>query len=217
MHSSAQHIPAFIQALAPIINHYGYIAVGGLVLLEDFGIPVPGETVLITAAFFAGLGHLNILLVALIGFAGAVLGDNIGFAIGHFGGHPLIERYGRYILLTPERIGKAERFFNRQGGKIIVIARFVEGLRQANGLIAGLSEMGWFIFLLFNMLGAALWVGLWTTVGYYGGSHIGTFLRYEAYFTVAVLLVLLGFLVRYLRKRNNELKQSGGSQPDESA
>lgn len=201
MHTSAQHIPAFIQALAPIINHYGYFAVGGLVLLEDFGVPVPGETVLITAAFFAGLGHLNILLVALIGFIGAVLGDNIGFAIGSYGGHPLIERYGRYIFLTPARINKAEQFFNRQGSKIIVIARFVEGLRQANGLIAGLSEMRWFSFLIFNMLGAALWVGLWTTVGYYGGNHIGTFLRYEVYFTVGVVLVLVGLLLRHLRKR----------------
>lgn len=83
-----QHIPGFITALDPIVSQYGYLGVGGLITLEDFGVPVPGETVLIAAAFFAGLGHLNILLVALIAFIGAVIGDNVGFAIGEYGGHP---------------------------------------------------------------------------------------------------------------------------------
>jgi membrane protein DedA with SNARE-associated domain len=191
MHQTAQHIPAFIQALAPTIDKYGYLGVAALVTLEDFGVPVPGETVLIAAAFFAGLGQLNIFLVALVAFVGAVVGDNIGFAIGHYGGHPLAERFGKYIFLTPERIGKAERFFARNGGKVVVIARFVEGLRQANGIIAGLSEMKWARFLTYNAIGAALWVGLWSAAGYFGGSHISTFLRYQLYFTITVL----GFLV----------------------
>ena len=191
MHQTAQHIPAFIQALAPTIDKYGYLGVAALVTLEDFGVPAPGETVLIAAAFFAGLGQLNIFLVALVAFVGAVVGDNIGFAIGYYGGHSLVERFGKYIFLTPERIGKAERFFARHGGKVVVIARFVEGLRQANGIIAGLSEMKWARFLTYNAIGAALWVGLWSAAGYFGGSHISTFLRYQLYFTITVL----GFLV----------------------
>ena len=181
MHGNIQHIPGFIQALAPIINHYGYLAVGGLLLLEDFGVPSPGETVLIAAAFFAGVGQLNILLVALVAFFGAVIGDNIGFAIGNYGGHPLVEKYGRYIFLTKERIDKAENFFNRQGGRIVVVARFIEGLRQANGIIAGIGEMTWPRFVAYNALGAGLWVATWTTVGYFGGSHINTFLKYDIY------------------------------------
>jgi membrane protein DedA with SNARE-associated domain len=193
MHQTAQHIPAFIQALAPTIDKYGYLGVAGLVTLEDFGVPVPGETVLITAAFFAGLGQLNILLVALVAFLGAVVGDNIGFAIGHYGGHPLVERFGKYIFLTPERINKVERFFSRHGGKVVVIARFVEGLRQANGIIAGLSEMQWAKFITYNAIGAVLWVGLWSAAGYFGGSHISTFLRYQLYFTITVLILLVAF------------------------
>ncbi len=173
-------------------------------MLEDFGVPAPGETVLIAAAFFAGLGHLNIFLVFLVGFVGAVIGDNIGFAIGEYGGHPLVERFGRYVFLTPERIGKAEKFFNKHGGKVVVIARFVEGLRQANGIIAGLSEMKWLKFITFNAIGAALWVGLWSAVGYYGGNHIEAFLRYQAYFSIAALVGLLGYVVfRVLKKRQN--------------
>lgn len=194
MHQAPQHIPAVINALAPYIDKYGYLGVALLVTLEDFGLPVPGETTLIAAAFFAGVnGHLNIILVAIVAFIAAVIGDNIGFAIGHFGGHPLVERFGKYIFLTPPRIAKAEAFFNRHGGKIIIIARFVEGLRQANGIIAGLSEMRWHKFLFFNMIGAALWVALWSAIGYFGGSHIETFLRYQLYVTIAVVVGIMLF------------------------
>jgi membrane protein DedA with SNARE-associated domain len=204
--SNAQHIPAVIQSIAPLVSKYGYLGVGGLILLEDFGVPAPGETVLIAAAFYAGLGQLNIYLVFLVGFIGAVLGDNIGFAIGEYGGHPLAERFGKYVFLTPERIKKAEVFFNRHGGKVIVIARFVEGLRQANGIIAGLSEMRWLKFITFNIIGAALWVGLWSAVGYLGGNHIQTFLRYQLYFTITVLALLVAFVGYKIVKRKRSVK-----------
>lgn len=204
MHQASQHIPAFINALAPFIDKYGYFGVALLVTLEDFGLPVPGETTLIAAAFFAGIGgHLNIVLVAVVAFVAAVIGDNIGFAIGQYGGHPLLERFGKYIFLTPERINKAEAFFNRHGGKVVVIARFVEGLRQANGLIAGLSDMRWPKFITFNAIGAALWVALWATIGYFGGSHIQTFLRYQLYVTIIFVIGVLLFVAYrvYERKR----------------
>jgi membrane protein DedA with SNARE-associated domain len=200
----AQHIPAVIQSLAPVIDKYGYIAVGGLLVLEDFGVPAPGETVLIAAAFYAGLGQLNIFLVLLIGFLGAVVGDNIGFAIGHFGGHPLAERFGKYIFLTPERINKAEAFFNRHGGKVVAIARFIEGLRQANGIIAGISEMQWLKFLTYNVIGAALWVTVWSLVGYFGGSHITTFLHYQLYASIGAVVVVAGYILfRVIKRRRS--------------
>lgn len=199
------HIPTVIQALAPTIDKYGYLAVGGLLLLEDFGVPAPGETVLIAAAFYAGLGHLNIFIVMLVGFIGAVMGDNIGFAIGEYGGHPLAERFGKYVFLTPARIHKAELFFNRHGGKVVAVARFVEGFRQANGIIAGLSDMRWPKFVTFNALGAALWVGFWSMVGYYSGNHIDVFLRYQLYVTIAVFIGIVIFIaIRLLKRRKVE-------------
>ena len=204
MHHVAQHVPALIQSLEPLIAKYGYLAVGGLLLLEDFGIPAPGETVLIAAAFYAGLGQLNIFLVILIGFAGAVIGDNIGFAIGEYGGHPLVERFGKYVFITPERLQSAEKFFNRHGGKVIVIARFVEGLRQANGIIAGLSEMKWLRFIVFNMIGAALWVSFWAGVGYLGGNHIETFLHYQLYLSSAVAMAVVAYIVFRILKRRSK-------------
>src|ERR1700731_3030606 len=102
-----QHLPGVLHSLEPTLNRFGYLAVVGLVFVEDFGIPVPGETVLILASVYAGSGRLNVVLVALLGFCGAVLGDNVGFGIGHFGGRRLAERYGRYVFLTRERLDKA--------------------------------------------------------------------------------------------------------------
>ena len=191
------HLPGVLHSLEPTLNRFGYLSLG-LVFLEDFGVPVPGETVLIIAAVYAGTGRLNIWLVALIAFLAAILGDNVGFGIGHFGGRPLAERYGKYILLTPERLDKTASFFDRHGGKVIVIARFVEGLRQANGIIAGITGMHWKRFVPFNMLGAALWVGVWVSIGYFSGSHIdsiyNTATRYELYFGVIVGLLVLAFV-----------------------
>jgi membrane protein DedA with SNARE-associated domain len=202
-----------------VLNHYGYLAVGGLIFLEDFGVPVPGETMLIVGAVYAGAGRLNVVAVASIAFVAAVLGDNLGFAIGHFGGRALVLRWGRYVFLTGERLGKAEGFFARHGGKVVTIARFVEGLRQANGIVAGLSKMRWPRFLLFNVLGAALWVALWTTVGYTAGGHLNSIyhqlVHYEAYLGGAIVALIVAVVARKLwqrhRRTSDEHTTSGQS------
>jgi membrane protein DedA with SNARE-associated domain len=207
--AAAQHLPGFLHTLEPTLNHFGYLAVVGIVLIEDFGIPVPGETVLIVAAVYAGTGRLNVVLVALLGFCGAVLGDNIGFAIGHFGGRPVVARYGKYIFITPQRLDTATRFFARHGGKIIIVARFIEGLRQANGIIAGTTGMHWARFLAFNAVGAALWVAAWTSIGYFSGSHIETIYkhatRYSTWLAIALGVLLLALIARHvLRARRGQ-------------
>jgi membrane protein DedA with SNARE-associated domain len=211
---TSPQLPGFLHSLQGPLNDYGYLAVAGFVLLEDFGVPVPGETILILGAIYAGTGRLSIYLVGLIALLAAVTGDNIGFAIGHFGGRPLIERFGRYILLTPERIDKAGLWFEQHGGKVVVIARFVEGLRQANGIIAGLSDMHWRRFVAFNALGAALWVTLWTCVGYFSGSHINAIYRnvtrYDAYFAIAVGVIILAWIVRRVLRRRAQARFGAG-------
>jgi membrane protein DedA with SNARE-associated domain len=202
---STSTLPGIFGALEPTLKHYGYLAVGFLVTIEDFGIPVPGETVLIAAALYAGAGKMNIVIVGLVGFFAAVIGDNIGFAIGHFGGRALALRYGKYIFLTPERLDRAEAFFERHGGKIIVVARFIEGLRQANGIVAGITGMHWRKFVFFNAIGAALWVGVWVSVGYLAGNHITTIYdqitRYSLYVLIAAAVAVVAFIAWHLRRR----------------
>jgi membrane protein DedA with SNARE-associated domain len=207
--STTPALPGIFGTLAPILNNYGYFAVGGLVLVEDFGIPVPGETILIAASLYAGAGRLNVVAVGVIAWVCAVLGDNIGFLIGHFGGRRLALKYGKYVFLTEGRLDKAENFFEHHGGKIIVAARFIEGLRQANGIVAGITGMHWKRFIPFNALGAALWVGLWVSLGYLAGNHITTIYeqitRYSLYVLIALAVAvaaLIGWRFRHhLRQR----------------
>ncbi len=215
MAAATPHLPGILHSLEPTLNNYGYLAVFGFVLLEDFGVPVPGETILVLGAVYAGAGRLNVVLVGVLGFCGAVVGDNIGFAIGHFGGRRLVDRYGRYIFLTEERVDKAQSFFERHGGKIIVVARFIEGLRQANGIIAGISGLHWAKFLAFNALGAALWVGVWTSIGYFSGNHItsiyNTATKYSLYLAIAAGVLLAAFIARLVwRHRRTKREREAG-------
>ncbi len=151
--------------LQDLLNgHYGH---AGLVILfvavffEDFGLPLPGETVLVATAALAAKGALPIGGVVSVAFIAAVLGDNVGYLIGRSGGHRLLLRKGAAIGLTHARLHRVERFFDRYGAVIVVVARFFEGLRQLNGIVAGSVLMDWRLFLVFNALGAALWVGFW--------------------------------------------------------
>jgi membrane protein DedA with SNARE-associated domain len=205
-------LPGFLNSLAGPLDHYGLWAVLLFVLIEDFGVPVPGETILIAASVYAGVGRLNVVLVAVVAFAAAVTGDNIGFAIGHFGGRALALRWGRYVFLTEARLNKAEAFFNRHGAWIITVARFIEGLRQANGIIAGTTGMRWLRFLTFNALGAALWVGTWVSVGYLAGSHIDTIYnyitRYSYYALIALVVVIAALIARHLMRRRRARKHA---------
>ncbi|HEU5033823.1 MAG TPA: DedA family protein [Mycobacteriales bacterium] len=195
-------LPGIFHHLQGPLQHYGYLAVAGFLFFEDFGVPLPGETMLIAASLYAGTGHLNVWLVALIGFGAAVLGDNVGFAIGHFGGRELVERFGKYVFLTPKRIDHAEDFFNRHGGKVVTVARFIEGLRQLNGIIAGTVGMPWRRFLVFNVIGAALWVGVWTSLGYLAGNHVEAISHYFTYVAGGVAaLVVIAIVIRFLRRR----------------
>jgi membrane protein DedA with SNARE-associated domain len=205
-------LPGVFAALAPVLDQYGYLAVGLLLFLEDFGVPAPGETVLIAASVYAGAGRLNLAVVIIVGVLAAIAGDNVGYAIGRYGGRRLVGRYGRYVGLTTTRVRAAEGFFARHGGKVIVVARFVEGLRQANGIIAGLSGMPWLRFLGFNALGALLWVGLWTTLGDLAGTHIDTIYsalrRYELYLLVVLAVLVLALVGRRVHRKRSRPRLS---------
>lgn len=210
-------LPGLFARFAPLLDHYGYFAVALFVGVEDFGVPVPGETVLIAAAVYAGAGRLNILAVAVVGFLAAVLGDNVGYLIGRRGGRPVAERWGRYVLLTPARLDRAEAFFNRHGGKVVAAARFVEGLRQANGIIAGITGMHWARFVAFNALGAALWVAVWVSVGDLAGSHLPAIYHAVSQYSLLAALVAVAVaalvVLRHRRSRARERAEAARDTP----
>jgi len=202
-------LPGIFGALAPVLDNYGYLAVGGLLFLEDFGVPAPGKTILIAAAVYAGAGQLNIVAVVLIEFVAAVAGDNVGFAIGRVGGGE--ERLGfAQPVLGEEHVAPEPQHQRtaRHGGKVVTIARFVEGLRQANGIVAGLAGMAWLRFLGFNALGAALWVATWSAVGFFAGNNLTVIYdqlrRYELYLLIAVAVVVFALIGRRVWRHRRE-------------
>jgi membrane protein DedA with SNARE-associated domain len=203
--SSAKPLPGVFGKLEPTLKHYGYFAVAGILLLENIGLPVPGETILIAASLYAATGQLNIVLVGIIAVLASTAGSCIGYAIGVYGGRPLAERYGKYVLLTEERLSKTEDFFKRRGPLVVLLGRFVEGVRQAAGIIAGISEMKFPKFLIFTLIGAALWVATWTTVGEVAGAHVTTISHYATYVAEGlgvIAILLIGRAI--LRSRNNK-------------
>lgn len=201
-------LPGFLQAVAPILNKYGYFAVAGLIGVESFGIPAPGQTVMVAAAIYAGAGKMNIFGVAAVAFVAAVLGDNIGYWIGVRGGRALVHRWGKYVFLTPERFEKAEKFFARRGNRIVLVARFIDGLRQFNGVIAGITAMPWKTFLIYNAVGAAIWVGWWTGIAYLLGNHLVEIIDHAHHYkwwAIGVVVVAIGTYIwlhmRHIRRR----------------
>ena len=218
--SNPPPLPGFLEALSSPLQHFGVWAIALLIMVEDFGIPVPGETILIAGAVYAGAGRLNVVAVGVAAFIAAIIGDNIGFAIGHFGGRALALRWGKYVFLTEERLDKAEAFFDRRGAIVITFARFVEGLRQANGIIAGITGMHWLRFLIFNAIGAALWVGTWVSLGYFAGDHITTIYHYitlySYYVLIALAVLLVGYIAWRLRRRHRRRTPAAATRTDET-
>jgi membrane protein DedA with SNARE-associated domain len=197
------------------LSSYGYLGVALTVFVEGFGVPAPGETAIIAGAGTAGHGGLNIVLVAAVAFAAAVCGDSVGYLIGRLGGRRLVLRYGRFLRLTPERFAKVEAFMGRNGPKVVAGARFVEGLRQLNGLVAGSTGMPWPRFVLFNAIGAAAWVGVWSTAGYVAGDHWEAISkvvhRFEPYAIAALVLVVAAVVgLRLRRRRRRTLSDDDG-------
>jgi membrane protein DedA with SNARE-associated domain len=156
-------VPAW---LTDLFARYGYAVVFIGVLLENAGLPVPGETVLLAGGALSRLRQLSLFWVIVTAVAGAVIGDNIGFLIGRRGGRALAERHGWKIGLTQARLEGFDKFFARHGAKTVFIARFVTGLRVFGAVLAGGSDMAWKTFLVFNATGAVVWATSVAMAGY---------------------------------------------------
>ncbi len=191
--------------LAALVAQYGIPALFLCLTLETLGLPVPGESAIIVAAGAAAAGELDVRMVAAAAFAASVLGDNIAYLIGRRLGRPTIARYGGRIGLTEAVLAKTEDFVGRYGPLIVVVARFVVPLRQFNGLVAGTSGMHWLAFLAANVVGAALWVGVWVTLAYRFGHTVDVLPwvlhHLSLVAAVAVLLAVAGLVWLRLRRR----------------
>jgi len=162
--------------LPHLLETCGYGAIGGLVALEGMGIPLPGETALVSAAVLSGTNHiLNIWLVIAAAIAGAMIGDNVGFWLGREFGYGLLARYGRCIRVTEPRIKLGQYLFLRYGGRVVFFGRFVAILRVLGAVLAGTNRLPWPRFFLYDAAGGAVWATIYGIGAYCLGqamSHL---------------------------------------------
>jgi membrane protein DedA with SNARE-associated domain len=212
-------LPGFLNSVAGPVEHYGYWAIALLLLLENMGIPlIPGELAMITGAIFAGTGRagLNVVGVGIVAVTAAIIGAEIGYLVGRFAGRELILRYGKYVFIKPHHLERAEAIVDRYGGIVVVIARFIVGLREANGIIAGISQMRVLTFTFFNVVGAFAWVATWVTLGYVAGDHIDTIYRDVNRYALYLLLALAVALVSYIGWRLVRRRLQADENPEAS-
>ena len=189
-----------IDGILSLLAQYGYLIVFFGVMAESMGVPLPGETILIAAGVLAQRSGLDIGDAILFGILGAIVGDQLGYWIGRKGGRPFVLRWGRYVLITPERLRGAEGFFGRHGGKAVFMARFVAGLRVFGALVAGISRMRWRTFLIYNALGGVVWATAAVLAGYLLGGSLNLVEQWLGRATLllgAVLVLTLIFYVAY--------------------
>ncbi|WP_295542674.1 DedA family protein [uncultured Thiohalocapsa sp.] len=165
---TSHDLEAAVHRVQPMVERYGYAGVAGAVFLEGFGVPAPGQSLLMAGALEAAKGHLRLLLLLLVAVLAAVLGNSLGYLIGRLSGRPLLRRLGINAAREAELAG----LFDRYGGGFILMARFFDGPRQLNGILAGTLAMPWWRFTLFNVMGAVLWVGLWGLGTFYLSEHL---------------------------------------------
>ena len=202
-----------MDVLSPTLIHglfhtYGLWVLFALVMLESTGIPLPGETALVTAALYAGSTHqVGIGWVVLVAALAAILGDNVGYLIGRSIGVRLVARYGRYVRLDEARLKVGQYLFMRHGGKIVFFGRFVAFLRAYAALLAGVNRMSWPHFLLMNALGGICWAVVFGGGAYLFGAQIK---RATGPVGLTLLLATLGLVaagIFFFRRHERELEQ----------
>jgi membrane protein DedA with SNARE-associated domain len=193
-----------IQSFVEAHSDWALLTLFVLLTLESFGLPLPGETVLIACSVLASQGSLSIEWVIAVGIAAAIVGDNLGYWAARKGGRPLLERHRLTRTYAERYIPRGEAFFAKHGGKAVFIGRFVAVLRVTAAWIAGLSHMHWWRFLGWNAAGGIVWATAVALVSYFLGDAAAEALgRYGLYAAGgAVVITALGFLVvRRLERR----------------
>jgi membrane-associated protein len=183
---------SILDLLRRALVEYGYWALAVTLLLENAGIPLPGETILLLASFLAYSEHaLALPWIIVVATVAATLGDNLGFALGHYGGRPLFARYQSIFRIQQKTLERGESLFARFGAATVFFARFVFGMRIIAGPLAGVLRMHWRKFVIFNFLGAALWASIISCLGYLFGRHWDLLAAYLRRFDMAVALVVI--------------------------
>jgi membrane protein DedA with SNARE-associated domain len=205
---------AAIINVEELVRTAGYPLLFLIVMSESSGLPVPGETGLITASVLASQGKLDIAIVIVLAAAGAIVGDNIGYLIGRKGGRWLLERPGAFRRQRHEVLTIGEPFFERHGPKAVFFGRFLLGLRVWASWLAGATRMHWRSFVIWNALGGISWACVIGLAAYFLGSSASNAIEaFGLYGLVAAALALVSFFVMHRRARRRRKGTDGGARP----
>ena len=199
--AAVRHFEHSLATVQPLLERYGYGAAVAAVMAEGMGIPTPGQTLLMAGALEAAEGKMSIALLLILVTAAAAVGNSIGYAIGRWGGRMALDK----LRVNPQRQQHLDDLFKRRGGMVILLARFLDGLRQLNGIVAGVLRMPWWTFTAYNVAGAVLWTCAWGLGTYYLGRDIhfiaAFFHRHRPLLLVLGAIAFVALLVYLLRSR----------------
>lgn len=205
------------QLLHDAIVRHGYWLIATLVGIESMGVPVPGESALILAAAYAGTTHdLNIMLIIVAAILGAVTGDNIGYMLGRHFGCRLLQRYAHLAHIDARRIAAWQEVFAHHGGKIVFFGRFVAVLRVLAAALAGLNQMSWRRFLVFNAGGAIVWAAACGWTAYALGTKIESVMQRIGIAGLIVIAIVVVMIWR-MQTREGSKGAGGGDERDARA
>ena len=195
---------SIVTTIAELLHQYGYAAIVAFFVLEGSGIPVPSETMLVTAAGFAAHGALRLRYVLLAAALGGILGGHAGFAIGRFGGLRLVRRFGRLFRLDDARLARGREFFAQRGAGAVFLSRSIAFLRIIVPMLAGLTQMSFARFSAANAAGAVVSALLYASLGYFFGRDLPTLEHHIAVSTIGAfgLGVAVVALRLFQRRRN---------------
>ena len=203
-----------LETLQEFAHHYGYWAVFGAILLENLGLPLPGETVTVVGGFLAGSGELNYWLVLSSAILGAVIGGTCGYWIGRYAGWPFMLRLGRFFRIPEERLVKVKDQFTQNAAKAVFFGRFIALLRIFAGPLAGIAEMSYGEFLLYNLAGATVWATVMLTLAFFVGRIVPLeqLVGGLAQFGLVALFVVIAWIVVPLWLEARQVKRSAGGE-----
>jgi membrane protein DedA with SNARE-associated domain len=207
-------VETLFNVLTNFFAHYGYWVIFFGVMLENGGVPLPGETILLFAGFLAYHGEINLVRAMATAAAGATIGDSLGFCLGRYGGAAFVEKYRRRVFFLRRQFDRAQTIFQEHGQWAVFVARFVTGLRIFSGILAGTLGMAYPRFLFFNFTGAVLWSLTIGSVGFLFGGSLPTLVRvvkefHEVVFAAAVLAILVAVRF-YLKRRRGGRRAADG-------
>lgn len=196
----------FIAWLAHAVGQLGYPGIIALMFLESSFFPFPSEVVVPPAAYLAANGEMSIGMVVLCGTLGSLLGAIFNYWLAMKFGRPFFEKYGRYLLVSPKALERADRFFERHGHISTFVCRLLPGIRQYISLPAGLARMNFLTFCASTVLGATIWVLVLAGVGYWFGRNETLVLQHLRWISIALVFACLGLVFVYWRKWRKRYK-----------